>query len=161
MSDDLIQHLRVQVPEKMISLPTESLTLGDILYLNHSKLPTLALLAVLEADATLQNKTFAIVRQTNEQTTIVCVRTPDTIWPHALDVTPAKNLIGEYRNKRFSALQRGNKLCVVNFADHPFFPYKPLNLAGLRVYACKVGKQSGLKFVVSKTAYGAEVMRVA
>jgi hypothetical protein len=158
---ELVQQLEVRIPDKMVAVPTESMTLGDVLSINHPAGPTHALFAVLDADATLQNKTFAIVRQTPALTVVVCVRTASTIWPYALEATEHKNLIGDYRGKRFKGLERGNRLQVVNFSGHPYIQYKPLNLNGLRVYASNVSRQCGYKFVVSKTSYGAEVLRVA
>src|ERR1035437_4696816 len=158
---DLIQHLQVRIPDKMIEVPTQRMELGDCLSINHPAGPTPALRAALEADATQQNKTFAITRQTPAETIVVCVRTVDTVWPYALASTQEKNLIGEHRGKRLTAMERGNRLYIVNFPSHPYISYKPLNLAGLRVYASKVGKWRGYKFVVSKTSYGAEVLRVA
>ncbi len=155
-----IQQIQVRVPDKMVPVPTEEMELGDVMSINHpNKNP--ALRAMLDADATLQNKTFAVVHETLVETVVVCVRTEYTIWPYAIACTPAENLIGDHRGKRFGSLQKGNRLQVVNFAGHPHIRYKPLNLATLRAYVSKLSRQNGTKFIISKTNYGAEVWRVA
>ena len=157
----VIQQTSVHLPDKMILLPTEGMGLGDCLAIQHPAGPTPGLWAVLQADSIMQDKTFAIVRQADDETVVVCVRTAETIWPYALACTPSRNLIGSHRGRRYKELSPGQRMQVVNFKGHPWFAYQPLNLAGLRVYACKLSAQCGYKFAVSKKSYGADVLRVA